>query len=116
MPYEAISEEEYKNLTAQLRKLDFTRQRSRPREADSERVEEVPDKFCETDACTTVVGEVTPQLRAVGFYRVPVGVYLAFSHKYMFAESGCFYGEESPTISLLLQQIVHLHKNAYRYP
>lgn len=53
MPYEAISEEQYKHQTSKLRKLEFTRDGQPPRGVV--RVEEVPDKFCETDACVTTV-------------------------------------------------------------
>ena len=62
MPYEAISEEQYNSLTTKLQKLDFKRWQERPlgggggREG---RIEEVPDKFCETDACTTSVSART---------------------------------------------------------
>lgn len=62
MPYEAISEEQYKSQTAKLRKLDFKRWQERPREGGGGRegrIEEVPDKFCETDACTTSVSTHT---------------------------------------------------------
>lgn len=55
MPYEAISEERYKSLTAKLRKLEFTRRHTQLLGGGRDRgvrVEEVPDKFCETDACT----------------------------------------------------------------
>ncbi|CAM9251274.1 unnamed protein product [Laminaria digitata] len=58
MPYEAISEEQYKSQTAKLQKLDFKRWQERPRGGGGgreARIEEVPDKFCETDACTTSV-------------------------------------------------------------
>lgn len=56
MPYEAISEEQYKEMVASLDRLDFSRRRKIFTETSGEqggiRVEEVPDKFCETDTCT----------------------------------------------------------------
>lgn len=61
MPYEAISEEQYKHQTSKLRKLDFTRRDGQsPR--GGVRVEEVPDKFCETDACDNTVSGLCRQL------------------------------------------------------
>lgn len=58
MPYEAISEQQYEERAAELQKLDFTRRQSHSQGgmgARGVRIEEVPDKFCETDACTTTV-------------------------------------------------------------
>lgn len=66
MPYEAISEEQYKSQTAKLQKLDFKRWEERPPGGDGGRegrIEEVPDKFCETDACTT---SVSARIRVAG--------------------------------------------------
>lgn len=54
MPYEAISEEQYNHKTSKLRTLDFTQRNGQP-PRDGVRVEEVPDKFCETDACINTV-------------------------------------------------------------
>ncbi|CAM9105430.1 unnamed protein product, partial [Ectocarpus fasciculatus] len=57
MPYEAISEDEYKSQISKLRHLDFSRQRGQTRgEGDGARVEEVPDRFCESDSCTDGAG------------------------------------------------------------
>lgn len=55
MPYEAISEEHFEELTASLREIDFSRRQSGSRGDDErkaqERAEEIPDKFCDTDSC-----------------------------------------------------------------
>ncbi|CAM9110639.1 unnamed protein product [Hapterophycus canaliculatus] len=58
MPYEAISEEEYMSQISNLQKLDFGRGRGQAL-GGGVRVEEVPDKFCETDSCTNVVSHST---------------------------------------------------------
>ncbi len=55
MPYEAISEQQYKLEISKLRKLDFTQRQGQSPGGGGVRVEEVPDKFCETDACTNTV-------------------------------------------------------------
>lgn len=57
MPYEAISEEEYKTQVSRLQKLAFGRGREQGL-GGGVRVEEVPDKFCETDSCTNVVSHL----------------------------------------------------------
>lgn len=54
MPYEAISEEEYVRLTANLGTLDFSQREGpsrRSREKGMAQVEVVPDNFCEADTC-----------------------------------------------------------------
>ncbi|CAB1114211.1 unnamed protein product [Ectocarpus sp. CCAP 1310/34] len=57
MPYEAISEDEYKSQISKLRPLDFSRRRGQTRgEGDGARVEEVPDRYCESDSCTNRAG------------------------------------------------------------
>ncbi|CAM9144666.1 unnamed protein product [Ectocarpus sp. 13 AM-2016] len=57
MPYEAISEDEYKSQISKLRPLDFSRRRGQTRgEGDGARVEEVPDRYCESDSCTDGAG------------------------------------------------------------
>lgn len=76
MPYEAISEEKYKSLTAKLKKLDFSRQQ-KPPGANGGRgmqVEKIPDKFCETDACTTVVSWTFFTIRCCCIPRVVVRI------------------------------------------
>lgn len=55
MPYEAISEEQYQDQTSKLGKLEFTRRRRQLPGKGGVRVDEVPDKFCETDACANRV-------------------------------------------------------------
>ncbi|CAN0319627.1 unnamed protein product [Ectocarpus sp. 6 AP-2014] len=57
MPYEAISEDEYKSQISKLRHLDFSRRRRQTRgEGDGVRVEEVPDRYCESESCTDGAG------------------------------------------------------------
>ncbi|CAN0292085.1 unnamed protein product [Ectocarpus sp. 6 AP-2014] len=57
MPYEAISEDEYKSQISKLRHLNFSRRRGQTRgEGDGVRVEEVPDRYCESDSCTDGAG------------------------------------------------------------
>lgn len=64
MPYEAISEAEYEKRTANLEKIDFSRGWGTHTggggggRARGVRVEQVPDKFCETDACMVSQGGI----------------------------------------------------------
>lgn len=73
MPYEAISEEQYTQQASKLRKLDFTRRDGQPPRGGV-RVEEVPDKFCETDACVNSVSGSSREwiLNLIGWVLSPI--------------------------------------------